>query len=850
VLSDDCPATDLGMLASDGSVAIIGDTCMSSNDYENDGDDCFNYGSGGRDDIYQFTVDAPGEWHFDTCGACWDTALMVREETGGGCPGDWLACDGDTCNDCMLESMVHAFLTMGTTYYLVVDGDSAAWCGSYYVMNFLEDPGCTNDAECDDGNECTDDVCDVVVGVCDYILRDGEPCFDDGDECTDDVCWDDTCMHPRLEECPPRGPEVRWQPVDISGAYCKWIDNHEDTPGKPSEVVLLGSIGPEATVTLELHLSGWGDAVGAPELGVYQVTLDWAGYSSGTGDPLGPLGGCCPGDPAGAFFDYSHPHNVFRNLYPPCAPYPALRLITLNYEFGAFACCDSSCAVVDPRTIEYGGTLILEIPQTASGTYTIDFIAPETKTFMNDALGAKINPLTKTAVKIHVIGADPVNCIRFDDDLTFDDWGFVNNSEPVPMNPWYGGNPWAFVAHSGGPDWFMTANWSSVDDGPGIDNISNWMILPETWLEDGMVLSFFTRTPPDSFWPDRLQVRMSLAGSSANVGSTWQSVGDFTELLVDVNPTLALGGYPEEWTQFAVPLSGIGRGTTGRIAFRYYVPDGGPGGTNSNYIGLDTVSLIYPPNPIAPAPELGGQSCTTSADCEGPWLGADCVGGRCYVPKNRYLSIDPTGNVFPVAYQVEVTEAADYPTALGRTWWVDAPVCYDYPNGEPVPGITTCEGADRFGWVSNLGASPVARMWTEVPLHITGCGIAPAVSYEIRASADDGGSFSDPLEIGTAHNPEGLTQSWGDITGGPVEGMPGVWLAPERATNLADVGNAIRTFENRSEDTGFPPRVWVDVEINQVINLADIQFIITAFEGTAYADLNLPLIGVDPTDCP
>ena len=70
-------------------------------------------------------------------------------------------------------------------------------------------------------------------------------------------------------------------------------------------------------------------------------------------------------------------------------------------------------------------------------------------------------------------------------------------------------------------------------------------------------------------------------------------------------------------------------------------------------------------------------------------------------------------------------------------------------------------------------------------------------------------------------------------------------------TNLADVQAGIRTFENRSEDTGFPPRVWVDVEINQVVNLADIQFMVAAFEGTAYADLkDLEFIGVHPADCP
>ena len=81
--------------------------------------------------------------------------------------------------------------------------------------------------------------------------------------------------------------------------------------------------------------------------------------------------------------------------------------------------------------------------------------------------------------------------------------------------------------------------------------------------------------------------------------------------------------------------------------------------------------------------------------------------------------------------------------------------------------------------------------------------------------------------------------------------MPGLWLAPERATNMGDVGNAIRTFENRSENTGFPPRVWVDVETDQVVSLSDLNFIIKAFEGTEYADIiDLPEIGVHPADSP
>ena len=226
-------------------------------------------------------------------------------------------------------------------------------------------------------------------------------------------------------------------------------------------------------------------------------------------------------------------------------------------------------------------------------------------------------------------------------------------------------------------------------------------------------------------------------------------------------------------------------------------------------------------------------------------------------PKNRYLTVDPTTNVRPVAYQVELTESAPYPTAVGRTWWVDAPICFDKDGHEcpgddcvldPVP--PDCSGDDAFGWVSHLTSTPVTRFWTESPMHITGCGVASVVTYEIRGSGDGGANYSDPLEVPTVGDPEGDAQSWGDVTGGPDLGNPGSWLPPEGAMNFGDIGNSIRTFENRTEGTGFPPRVWVDVEINQVVNLGDIQFLVMAFEGRPYADINLPLIGVHPFDCP
>jgi hypothetical protein len=106
-------------------------------------------------------------------------------------------------------------------------------------------------------------------------------------------------------------------------------------------------------------------------------------------------------------------------------------------------------------------------------------------------------------------------------------------------------------------------------------------------------------------FPDRLQVRLSTNGASVDVGTTATDVGDFTALLLDINPTYTTSGYPNTWTQFTVTLSGIASPTQGRLALRYFVENGGPGGTNSDYIGIDSleVSAICGPTPT-PTPSV------------------------------------------------------------------------------------------------------------------------------------------------------------------------------------------------------------------------------------------------------
>lgn len=185
-------------------------------------------------------------------------------------------------------------------------------------------------------------------------------------------------------------------------------------------------------------------------------------------------------------------------------------------------------------------------------------------------------------------------------------WDFINMSNPLGSIDYFQGNSAVFPAQAGTATSYLAVNFNS---GGGLATISNWAIIPERTLSNGDTLSFWTRTVTNNSFPDRLQVRMSLNGSSNDVGTDEFSVGDFTTLLLDINPNYSLNvnpgppsgnppivdGYPHTWTQYTITLAGIGAPTNGRLAFRYFMENAGPFGDNSNYIGID--SLVYTPVP-------------------------------------------------------------------------------------------------------------------------------------------------------------------------------------------------------------------------------------------------------------
>lgn len=150
---------------------------------------------------------------------------------------------------------------------------------------------------------------------------------------------------------------------------------------------------------------------------------------------------------------------------------------------------------------------------------------------------------------------------------------------------------------AGGENSFALVNFTSTT---GNNTISNWLISPVVNVQNGDIVSFYTRLGkiPGSTgtqYPDRLQLRMSDAGSnSTDPASGSADLGSFTALLVDVNPELQVGVYPQTWTQYTATISGLSGPTEVKFAFRYFVTSGGPNGDNSDIIGIDTFSVDRP----------------------------------------------------------------------------------------------------------------------------------------------------------------------------------------------------------------------------------------------------------------
>lgn len=170
-------------------------------------------------------------------------------------------------------------------------------------------------------------------------------------------------------------------------------------------------------------------------------------------------------------------------------------------------------------------------------------------------------------------------------------WSVQNLSTPVGSNPtcwnaFTGTSPWSPQDGDGQ----VGANFNCIS---GAGTISGWLFSPVITFNNGDQIKFWTRAATQGGgFPDRLELRLSTNDTSVNAGSTSSSVGDFSTLLLSVNPTLSTTGYPEVFQQYTATISGLPMSFNGRVAFRYFVTDGGPSGINSNLISVDTFDYV------------------------------------------------------------------------------------------------------------------------------------------------------------------------------------------------------------------------------------------------------------------
>ena len=141
---------------------------------------------------------------------------------------------------------------------------------------------------------------------------------------------------------------------------------------------------------------------------------------------------------------------------------------------------------------------------------------------------------------------------------------------------WFQGSSIVFPAFNGSSTGYVAANFNAVTSQ---NNIDNWLILPKKSIVKGDSLLFFSRSILNSRFPDSMRVMFSQTGDSVPE-ALWTELGRFK-----VN---TIGSWQRNG--FRAPSTG----TNARFAIRYNVVNGGPSGINSDYIGIDSLTLERP----------------------------------------------------------------------------------------------------------------------------------------------------------------------------------------------------------------------------------------------------------------
>ena len=221
--TDQCDHVNLpgGTACSDGDACTVGDACDAGGSCQpgppancDDGSECTDDSCNSATGCVHANRTGPctddgNVCTTDVCGGgvcthpaqpngtvCDDGAFCTAGDScqGGICtPGpardcsDTSPCTADSCNE-ITDTCDHVPLPVGAP----CTDNNACTVGDACDAGGACQPG--GAANCDDGNECTNDSCNPATG-CVHANRTG-PCTDDGNTCTTDVCNAGACTHP------------------------------------------------------------------------------------------------------------------------------------------------------------------------------------------------------------------------------------------------------------------------------------------------------------------------------------------------------------------------------------------------------------------------------------------------------------------------------------------------------------------------------------------------------------------------------------------------------------------------------------------------------------------------------
>ncbi len=241
------------------------------------------------------------------------------------------------------------------------------------------------------------------------------------------------------------------------------------------------------------------------------------------------------------------------------------------------------------------------------------------------------------------------------------------------------------------------------------------------------------------------------------------------------------------------------------------------------------------PSVETPAPE-GTSVCVDDGDCVNEEA---CVDGTCYVPKNRYVSVEPnpSNDGLTTARRVSLDLGGGQTHVLG---WIGEPSLVTIAGPEPGPQLLARLVDESLRHYRDWSVDDLGQPWAVSTLHVGDCEVSPGQTYLIEAITEgadiaDDANYSSPLVLPTVGN-------FGDVVGGSA-GLP-----PDATRNFKDISAVVRGFQSVQSE----PKVWLDLQGGSAapeipdfsdINFADINAAVAGFQGGSY-----PF--AVPCDCP